>query len=166
MTFDKFRVLVWKNWTLQKRKPISGCFQILFPIIIVVLATWARNTFGNALDLLDRTEEQVFELKNFTACTYNDPFDNGNLEIPLEGIHFSPNNSVFTTLINNAFGGLPYTIVGYSTAEELRNEFWYSGLSQRVAIILETEEQVSHQNTTNKNDNKKILIKAYQNSSN
>jgi hypothetical protein len=143
MTFDKFRVLVWKNWTLQKRKPISGAFQILFPIIVVVLATWARLTFGNLLGLLDRTEAEVLELRNFTACTYRDYYTEET--IPLEEIHFAPNNSVFTTLINDAFGGFPYSIIGHSTEQDIRNIF-YETPTQKVAIVLETEELVSHEN--------------------
>ena len=43
MTLEKFKLLCWKNFTLQKRHPIAGLFEILFPIAIVVIFTIARS---------------------------------------------------------------------------------------------------------------------------
>lgn len=43
MSLEKFKLLCWKNFTLQKRHPIAGLFEILFPILIVLLFTFARN---------------------------------------------------------------------------------------------------------------------------
>lgn len=43
MLLEKFRLLCWKNFTLQKRHPIAGLFEILFPVIIVLIFVFARN---------------------------------------------------------------------------------------------------------------------------
>lgn len=43
MTFSKFRLLLWKNLILAKRHPISTVFEIVFPIIVVSIFTFAKN---------------------------------------------------------------------------------------------------------------------------
>lgn len=43
MSLEKFKLLCWKNFTLQKRHPVAGIFEILFPVLIVLLFTFARN---------------------------------------------------------------------------------------------------------------------------
>lgn len=141
MSFDNFRVLLWKNWTLQKRRPISGVFQIVFPIIIVVLATWGRNAFGNEFGVLEITQPENFELRNFTACTYLNR--NSDTLFPLESIHFAPDNQVYRALIEDAFKDFSYPIFGYPNSQELRNVV-YAGDEQKVGIVLSSDLEVSN----------------------
>lgn len=43
MSLVKFRLLCWKNFTLQKRHPVAGFFEIIFPVLIVLVFLFARN---------------------------------------------------------------------------------------------------------------------------
>lgn len=138
MSFDKFRVLLWKNWTLQRRRPVGGAIQILFPILVVVLATWARSSFGNQYGLLDRTLPQTIELKNFSLCTY---INFQGTSFPLKNVHFMPNNEAFSALINDAFGD--FTVIGHDNASEMYTAV-YSGDEHQIGIELTSDSEVSH----------------------
>lgn len=46
MSFDKFKIILWKNWCVQKRNPKVAMFEILFPVILIVLMMWARSLFN------------------------------------------------------------------------------------------------------------------------
>lgn len=43
MTFAKFKLLCWKNFTLQKRSPWSTLFDIAFPVLVVAFFVALRN---------------------------------------------------------------------------------------------------------------------------
>lgn len=64
MSLEKFKLLCWKNFTLQKRHPIAGLFEILFPILIVLLFTFARNN-------VDRENYPEIIFKEFPPNDYN-----------------------------------------------------------------------------------------------
>lgn len=133
MSFDKFRVLTWKNWTLQKRRPIAGALQILFPILVIVIFTWARNVIGNEFDIFRATDDaQSFELGNFTACT-------GGESVPLTRIFFAPNSSAYNELMQDAFGSR-FSIEGHPF-----NGFYdayYNNTEQAAAVFLTSESPV------------------------
>lgn len=42
--FDKFRLLIWKNWLLQKRNKVQTIAELLIPIILVVILVVIRGT--------------------------------------------------------------------------------------------------------------------------
>lgn len=64
MSLEKFKLLCWKNFTLQKRHPIAGLFEILFPILIVLLFTFARNN-------VDRENYSEIIFNEFAPNDYN-----------------------------------------------------------------------------------------------
>lgn len=45
MSLEKYRILVWKNLTIQKRHYISAIFEVIIPVIFVLLFTWLRSNF-------------------------------------------------------------------------------------------------------------------------
>ncbi|CRK94501.1 CLUMA_CG008006, isoform A [Clunio marinus] len=45
MSFEKYRILLWKNWIIQKRHYKSGIFEILFPVLLIILFTWVKYDF-------------------------------------------------------------------------------------------------------------------------
>lgn len=133
MSFVKFRVLTWKNWTLQKRRPISGSVQILMPILVIVLFTWARNIFGNQFEVFRRTESVSLPLGNFSAC------ESEEFHVPLTRIIFAPNESFYFDLIDDAFG-TKFTIEGYSL-----NDYYaalYKSTEQSIAISFASDSPV------------------------
>lgn len=133
MSFDKFRVLTWKNWTLQKRRPIAGAVQILVPIIIIVIFTWARNIFGNLFEVFRETYADSFSLGNYTACTSREE------DFPLSKIIFAPNEPVYQDLVQDAFGDR-FIIEGHS----LNDSFGalYNSTQQSIAITFSSDSPV------------------------
>jgi hypothetical protein len=61
---EKFRLLCWKNFTLQKRHPISAFFEIAFPILVVLIFAFAKDHLGE-----DQLPEQKFV--SFSTPKYN-----------------------------------------------------------------------------------------------
>lgn len=45
MSVEKFKILMWKNWIIVKRNYKSAIFEIVLPIIFVVIFNWTRNQF-------------------------------------------------------------------------------------------------------------------------
>jgi ATP-binding cassette subfamily A (ABC1) protein 3 len=48
-SFNQFRLLLWKNWVLQKRRKVLTVFQILLPaafaLILMLIRTRVKSTF-------------------------------------------------------------------------------------------------------------------------
>lgn len=60
MSLEKFRILIWKNWTIKKRHFKSGIFELIFPVLLVILFTWVKKqyTYGsNDLSSISAYEE-------------------------------------------------------------------------------------------------------------
>lgn len=64
MSLEKFKLLCWKNFTLQKRHPIAGLLEILFPIVIVLLFSIARRN-------VDPEIQQGYRFKSFKPNNYD-----------------------------------------------------------------------------------------------
>lgn len=62
--FDKFRLLMWKNWLLQKRNKIQTIAELLIPIILVVILVIIRGTV-QPIEFRNATTFEPFELKPF-----------------------------------------------------------------------------------------------------
>lgn len=45
MSFERFKILLWKNWIISKRNPKAGLFEILLPVALVLLMTWIKTLF-------------------------------------------------------------------------------------------------------------------------
>lgn len=66
MSLDKFKLLCWKNFTLQKRHPIAALFEIGFPILIVLLFAVARGNIGQKPHA--QSNFQSFEPNRYQNC--------------------------------------------------------------------------------------------------
>jgi hypothetical protein len=84
-SFEKFKILIWKNWTIQKRNWKSGVFEILLPFLIVLAFTYVKKN----IDIGDNKQqgELVFTsepIETPANCQrdYLDYFKNG--------VHISP----------------------------------------------------------------------------
>lgn len=66
MTLEKFKLLCWKNFQLQKRHPIAGFFEVIFPIVIVLIFTFARgNVTSNTFPELNF---EKFQPSDYSSC--------------------------------------------------------------------------------------------------
>lgn len=59
--FDKFRLLMWKNWLLQKRNKIQTIAELLIPIILVVILVVIRGTV-QPIEFKNATTYKPFQL--------------------------------------------------------------------------------------------------------
>lgn len=75
MTFEKFRILLWKNWIIQKRHWKSGLFELIFPVLLVIVFTWIKKE--NTKDYEESSIQTYSEqLTLSTGCSSrNRPFD-------------------------------------------------------------------------------------------
>lgn len=46
MSLEKYRILLWKNWTIQKRHYKSGIFEVILPVIFIFFFSWIKSTYG------------------------------------------------------------------------------------------------------------------------
>lgn len=67
MSWGKFRLLLDKNLTIQKRHPIGGLFEILFPIILAILLAHVRDEIDPKTDPELRFKE--FQPKTVENCS-------------------------------------------------------------------------------------------------
>jgi hypothetical protein len=109
MTFDKLRILLWKNWTLQKRRPIAGLFQIILPVLIKI-SVYFQASIGNNFNINDEASNYKFELRNFSVCLY---------ENQAMRIFYEPNLPAFDALVEKAFEWSDYEIRGFSNLDEM-----------------------------------------------
>lgn len=45
MSFEKFKILMWKNWIIVKRNWKAALFEILFPILLILFMAWTKSVF-------------------------------------------------------------------------------------------------------------------------
>lgn len=116
MSLEKFRLLCWKNFTLQKRHPIAGLFEILFPILIVSIFVFARNNV--------KTEaHKELRFKGFQPEIYENCHIDKFVGENYETIGVSPgDNLAIVELINSSVGKSKIKIKFFDTAREL-NDF-------------------------------------------
>lgn len=63
MSYEKFKILLWKNWIIQKRNPKAAIFEILFPVLFMLLLAWARTQFDFNFDEIP---EGILDFDPFT----------------------------------------------------------------------------------------------------
>jgi ATP-binding cassette, subfamily A (ABC1), member 3 len=95
MSVEKFKLLCWKNFTLQKRHPIAALFEIVFPILIVILFSAVRDNFENKPH--DELKFNSFKPLDYKNCR-------SGYE-PLLKLGVSPaSNTALADLVNSSVG--------------------------------------------------------------
>lgn len=113
MSLEKFKLLCWKNFTLQKRHPIAALFEILFPILIVVIFSFARSN-------LNPTEYSEKKFNSFDPLNYN--FCQTTTQQTFFKIGISPRgNPLIQKLINSSVGRSGWSIDYFDNATELNS---------------------------------------------
>lgn len=133
MSFAKLRILLWKNWILQKRRPISGILQIVFPIIIVVITAWVKNSYQAFYNFYDNRFEGEFSLSNFSICNQT-----------IERVLYYPTNEAYDRLIQDSFKNHQAELLGFNNTNDFNNEFWSGDYQiQTTAIEFSSDSEVS-----------------------
>jgi hypothetical protein len=86
MTWEKLKLLCWKNFTLQRRHPVAGLCEILFPVMIALLFAYTKSMSPKRVDPAIIFESS--ELLGLENCTITSQYR------PIEKIGFSPGDSV------------------------------------------------------------------------
>lgn len=61
--FDKFRLLMWKNWVLLKRRPIHSLFEILYPVLLIILLVAVKSLIN--VEKKDAKTYQPYTIDSF-----------------------------------------------------------------------------------------------------
>lgn len=93
--WDKFRLLMWKNWTLQYRKPLQTVIEILAPVLFSILLVLIRS-------LVDPEPHDAVEYHPFCTIPYPIP---GFCELPTASNSTSQNNYRKLTQTRNYSNG-------------------------------------------------------------
>ena len=96
MSFEKFRILLWKNWIIQKRHWKRGLFELIFPVLLVILFTWIKKEYTKDF------QETVLDFYPKKVEDASDCFINGRT---VNKIAFSPASIWVNELVSSAFGG-------------------------------------------------------------
>lgn len=109
MFFEKYRILLWKNWTIQKRHYKSGIFEVIFPVIFVIFFTWNKSQYGK--DEISSVEYDESLLSDRMYCSSRDLINN---------IHYSPRSPWIDNFLRSAFDvDENITIFDYENAQLL-----------------------------------------------
>lgn len=137
MTLEKFKLLCWKNFTLQKRHPIAGLLEILFPIIIVLLFSVARSN-------VKTDPQQGINFNAFSPKEYNKCISPTQESIHKVGVSPSDNKALVDLITATVGKGLEVEFFQNST--ELDD--FLSNANQTVAgIEFDDVYSVSYQET-------------------
>lgn len=99
---------MWKNWTIQKRRYISGLFEVILPAIFVIIFTWARSLYNQDESSIYSSN---FELAPVSSCY---TFDQ-----PLGKIAYSPNSAWIDEFLKIAFAEASLEFESFDSARSL-----------------------------------------------
>ena len=110
MSFEKFRILIWKNWTIQKRHFKGLIFEIIFPTLLIILFTFVKKLYGQSeesyLEVLEENPESA------TSCI--------NRSFGSPKIAFSPSSPWIEGILQTVFNGSEtIELQGFTNSEAL-----------------------------------------------
>lgn len=95
MTLEKFKLLCWKNFTLQKRSPWAGLTEIIFPVLVVAIFVAVRHN-------IDPNVQKEIKFESFKPSSANCMTNNG---MRIRSIGVSPSdNPALTQLVDSSIG--------------------------------------------------------------
>ncbi|XP_065652510.1 phospholipid-transporting ATPase ABCA3 isoform X2 [Hydra vulgaris] len=123
--FKDFKLLSWKNFLLQKRRPVSTFFEIFLPlffmiILLVLRVTVIKQTQG------DEYRWDAFSITN--QIPVNSPSD-GRWKIA-----YAPNNTLYFSIMSNLMSYLDADIAPFQTEKDLVD-----------VVVIDLEKEVSNQ---------------------
>lgn len=135
MSFEKFRILLWKNWTIKKRHWKGGILELFFPVIVIILFTWLRIEYMRD----EQTSEAKFDENN--PNLYKNCMDTWTGDV--FSISYSPSSpwvDSFIQTVMNAEG--LYKVEKFANAQALDLRL-YSSESSESIIGIEFEDSLT-----------------------
>lgn len=138
--FQQVRLLLWKNFVLQKRRPVGTLFEIFVPIALFIVLIGVRNIYSSTnkpetafcsqyIAALDYSRELQFATAGTVPSTSRDFPCSTNIDLTVirkyNAIGFAPNTAETRQLIDymrslfNTSFGLNITFVGFNDAEQI-----------------------------------------------
>lgn len=101
-TWDKFLLLSWKNWIIQRRHPVQTLFEVLVPVLVCALLILIRG--------LVVVNEYTDDFRYNATVTSN---IGGEIFFEFENkvLAYSPENPVLGGIVENVANGLGFTSV-------------------------------------------------------
>ena len=103
----QFLLLLWKNWTLQKRKVCVTVFELLLPLFFGAILVLIRR----ALEPTDHPNNKIWLTQNFTRNPYINDIKPDILYAPNETV-INKIMAVVLSSVNNQMGYENKTLLG------------------------------------------------------
>lgn len=139
MSFEKFRILLWKNWTIKKRHYKSGIFELIFPVLLIIVFTWVKKQYTAGTD--DEPSR---------VASYEDPIVPSNSCIIFNSnavkIAMSPVSPWLEEFVQSVFSGVEgeaeSEVVSFINSKAL-DDFLVSNLQKEPVYGIEFEDSLS-----------------------
>jgi hypothetical protein len=129
-----FKILLWKNWIIQKRNWKSGLFEIILPILIVAFFTYGKSQ----LPIDDSGAEG--KIQEFSVHIHHPSFCLGNVNT----FAISPKNIWIEEFVKIALKDVPgLKVVSFSNSKELNNFFESNKTTSAVVYGIEFDDKLS-----------------------
>ncbi|CAG9810453.1 unnamed protein product [Chironomus riparius] len=123
MLLTKFNLLLWKNWILVKRHPIAAIFELVFPILIIMLFAGIRNLIEKVVvPATPSTEYKISDAR--CSLSYN----------KIRYLGYAPNNTYYSELMDDVVKNIEMELIGFENLTELNK--WTHNQSEPVAGVL------------------------------
>lgn len=114
MSLEKFKLLCWKNFTLQKRHPIAALIEIVFPILIVLVFSFARTK-------VNPQTHEVVEYKSFFPSSYKDCRTSSYEPFVKLGVSPESNQKLVELVNSTVVRNSKFQLVTFGNASDLEN---------------------------------------------
>lgn len=126
MWFEKYRILLWKNWIIQKRHYKSGIFELVFPVAFVIFFTWNKSQFGK--DEASSVTHYEYEYQDWRNCLIS----SGSIAT----VYYSPQSPWIDGFLGTLFNSRgDIEIHGFDNADALDRMLANSGLTNEEEYI-------------------------------
>lgn len=133
MWFEKYRILLWKNWIIQKRHYKSGIFELVFPVAFVIFFTWNKSLLGR--DESSSVNHYESEYQDWRYCS----IDRGSIT----AVYYSPQSPWIEGFLGSVFNSRgDIEIRGFDNADALDRMLGDPGLANEEYIGIEFDDSL------------------------
>ncbi|XP_013411172.1 ATP-binding cassette sub-family A member 3 isoform X2 [Lingula anatina] len=123
--FQKFRLLLWKNYVLQKRKPVVTFFEIFLPAIFAVILVLVRMRV-ESFNIDHPTTWDSFKVNSLDPVTFS------FFKSSPPKVAYTPVNNITTEIVTRAYqylGQSESSIEGFASEEALVEHVMFNNIT-------------------------------------